>query len=188
MGGSTTMIVEVAETPSPIGAITVVVAEGRVCALHFSDHWPDERAALERRFASSEIRHAEDPSGVCARLQAYFAGEIDALAAIDVDPAGTAFQLAVWTELRNIPAGQTASYADVARAIGAPSSVRAVGAANGSNPISLIEPCHRVIGSDGRLVGYGGGIERKRWLLQHEGAMDRHGRPAHLPLFRTPLR
>jgi methylated-DNA-[protein]-cysteine S-methyltransferase len=104
-----------------------------------------------------------------SQLQAYFADELQrfdlALAA-----AGTAFQQKVWRALRDIPFGETRSYGEIARAIGSPTASRAVGMANGRNPISIIVPCHRVIGADGSLTGYGGGIERKRWLLGHEGA------------------
>ena len=163
-------MIELAEHPSPIGPLTVAVVEGRVCALSFSDFRETQRAALERRFKGYEVRRTEDPSGVCGRLQAYFDGELTALDAIDVDPAGTPFQLAVWAALRTIAPGRTASYTDVAHAIGAPQAVRAVGAANGANPIAIIVPCHRVIGARGALVGYGGGLERKRWLLNHERA------------------
>src|SRR4029450_8150365 len=91
-------------------------------------------------------------------------------AGLEIDPGGTPFQQAVWTALRRVPPGETTTYAALARAIGAPTAVRAVGAANGANPIWLIIPCHRAIGSDGRLVGYAGGLERKRWLLAHESA------------------
>jgi methylated-DNA-[protein]-cysteine S-methyltransferase len=91
-----------------------------------------------------------------------------ALDAIEVDTGGTPFQQRVWQELRRIPAGSTRSYSEVARAIGRPSAVRAVAAANGANPVSIVIPCHRVIGADGSLTGYGGGLHRKRWLLAHE--------------------
>ena len=104
------------------------------------------------------------------RLEKYFAGDLDALAGIIVDTGGTPFQQRVWSELRKIPVGRTASYGDIARAIGAPTAVRAVGAANGANPVGIVVPCHRVIGTNGNLTGYGGGIERKRWLLRHESA------------------
>ena len=84
--------------------------------------------------------------------------------------AGTPFQKTVWKTLRKIECGHTISYAELARRIGRPSAVRAVGLANGQNPVSVVVPCHRVIGSDGRLTGYGGGLPRKKWLLEHEGA------------------
>jgi methylated-DNA-[protein]-cysteine S-methyltransferase len=98
-------------------------------------------------------------------------GELDALDRISTETAGTAFQRAVWTALRGIEAGRTVSYGALAEHIGRPRAVRAVGAANGANPIAVVVPCHRVIGSDRGLTGYGGGLERKRWLLAHEGAL-----------------
>lgn len=102
------------------------------------------------------------------QLEAYFAGELRAFD-VPLAPAGTEFQQKIWQALRDIPFGQTESYGEVAQRIGAPKASRAVGMANGHNPISIIVPCHRVIGANGSLTGYGGGIERKRWLLAHEG-------------------
>jgi methylated-DNA-[protein]-cysteine S-methyltransferase len=115
----------------------------------------------------------------CQQLRAYFAGE-----RIDFDlplaPCGTDFQRRVWDELRRIPFGATTSYRELARRIGHPTAVRAVGAANGRNPLPIIVPCHRVIGADGTLVGYGGGLERKQWLLRHEAEVcARHAHVAH---------
>jgi methylated-DNA-[protein]-cysteine S-methyltransferase len=101
------------------------------------------------------------------QLDAYFAGDLERFD-LPLAPAGTAFQLRVWDELQRIPFGETISYSELAERIGNPRTVRAVGLANGRNPISIIVPCHRVIGADGSLVGYGGGLERKRWLLEHE--------------------
>src|SRR5439155_15205012 len=126
---------------------------------------------LACRYGEVELRKERDPAGVATRLRAYLDGELGALDDIPVETGGTDFQRAVWRELRRVPAGQTRSYGDVARAVGAPRAVRAVGAANGQNPISLVLPCHRIIRSDGDLCGYGGGLERKRWLLVHEGAL-----------------
>lgn len=103
-----------------------------------------------------------------AQLDEYFKGERREFS-LALQPEGTGFQKAVWQQLAAIPYGQTASYGDVARALGNPQAVRAVGAANGQNPISIIIPCHRVIGSNGKLTGYGGGLWRKEWLLEHEG-------------------
>jgi len=103
----------------------------------------------------------------------YFEGDIDCLGAIPWRSAGTPFQRKVWTGLTKIPAGETRSYGALAAKLGCPSAVRAVGMANGANPISVVVPCHRVIGSDGSLTGYGGGLDRKRWLLRHEGAAFR---------------
>jgi len=104
-------------------------------------------------------------------LKAYFDGDLEAIDGLDVGKPGTAFQREVWAELRNIPCGTTISYAELAERIGRPKAVRAVGTANGANPISIVVPCHRVIGANGTLTGYGGGLENKRWLLVHEGAL-----------------
>ncbi len=104
-------------------------------------------------------------------FDAYFAGQLDAIDGLAVDPAGTPFQQDVWRALRGVGPGTTVSYKELARRIGRPESVRAVGAANGANPVPVVIPCHRVIGADGRLVGYGGGLDRKRWLLAHEGVV-----------------
>jgi len=111
------------------------------------------------------------PATIAKKLEAYFAGEIGALDDLDVDPSGTEFQRAVWAELRRIPAGETISYSQLAQRIGKPRAVRAVGAANGRNPIGIVVPCHRVIGADGSLTGFGGGLHVKRFLLDHEGAL-----------------
>ena len=104
-------------------------------------------------------------------LEAYFAGDLQGIDAIPVATCGTVFQRAVWAALRRIPAGQTRSYGAIAREIGRPAATRAVGLANGRNLIGLVVPCHRVIGADSSLTGYGGGLHRKHWLLTHEGAL-----------------
>ena len=122
---------------------------------------------LERRTAPSAVRQA---------LEAYFGGRIEAIAGVRARTGGTRFQRDVWTALRDIPAGHTITYATLASRIGKPKAARAAGTANGANPISVIVPCHRVVGSDGSLTGYGGGIERKRWLLAHEGALPDQSR------------
>ena len=114
------------------------------------------------------LQSAVNPGGFSAAIAAYFAGNLAAIAPLPVATGGTEFQRTVWQALRQIPCGETLSYAALARSIGRDAAVRAVGLANGSNPISVVVPCHRVIGSDGSLTGYGGGIERKRWLLAHE--------------------
>ncbi len=164
------MTLEIAEFHSPIGTIVLAVRDGTLTALVFAEGWPDRRARLVKRFGDVELRRAADPAGVSGRLAAYFAGDLGALDAIPVDPGGTPFQRRVWAALRTIPAGETVSYQTLARRIGAPTAVRAVGAANGDNPVGIVVPCHRVIGADGSLTGYAGGIERKRWLLTHERA------------------
>ena len=118
--------------------------------------------------------------GACCRaaLKGYFAGDLDGLKTIKWRVAGTPFQRKVWTALRTIPAGTTTSYGALAAQLDMPKAVRAVGLANGSNPISIVVPCHRVIGANGSLTGYGGGLERKRWLLQHEGVVPKTARRA----------
>jgi methylated-DNA-[protein]-cysteine S-methyltransferase len=165
------MIVATDEIDSPIGKLVLAAADRRLCALAFDDYAPGLTAALERRWPGAVFERRADPEGFSKRLRAYFDGDLGALDTIPVAPTGTEFQLRVWRALREIPCGGTRSYHDVAKAIGRPDAVRAVGAANGANPIAIVVPCHRVIGADGRLVGYGGGIERKRWLLTHEKAL-----------------
>lgn len=166
------------ELTSPLGDVTAAFRDGRLCSLAFTEHWPVAERALLRRFAA--IERVPGPAAARLRpcLDAYFAGDLGALDGVEIDPGGTPFQQAVWTALRRVPAGRTTTYAELARGIGAPAAVRAVGAANGANPIWLVIPCHRAIGSDGRLVGYAGGLERKHWLLVHEGAREPQSRLA----------
>lgn len=154
---------------TPLG--TAILCSGEDGALRFHS-WDDDdagwRQVLRRRFGDVELIPCSDPFGHSSALRRYFAGEVSALDALPVILRGTPFQSNVWAALRKIPAGATLSYAALARRIGAPNAVRAVGLANGSNPVGVIVPCHRVIGSDGSLTGYGGGLSRKRWLLEHE--------------------
>ena len=160
--------IEVAVVPSPLGPIHVATREGTLCALSFDDYWTHEQQHLARRFGT--VRLEPGACGeVVAAVDRYFAGEIAALDGVAADPGGTPFQARVWRALREIRSGRTLSYRDLAASIGEPTAVRAVAAANGRNPIPLVIPCHRVIGADGRLVGYGGGLDRKAWLLRHEG-------------------
>ncbi len=157
------------ELESPLGPLRFARDDaGRLVALAFAEMWPSLERTLARRLARPTLRAASGPGELGARLADYFAGDLASLDAIGIELVGTTFQRRVWSALREIPAGRTISYAALARALGAPTAVRAVGAANGANPIWLVVPCHRAIGSDGRLVGYAGGIERKRWLLAHE--------------------
>lgn len=143
---------------SPIGLVEIGGTPEGITSLLFVE---------ERR---PEITTNEMCEEAARQISEYFAGtrqEFD----LPVQLSGTEFQRQVWQELRSIPFGQTVSYGDLARAIGKPSAVRAVGAANGDNPVSIVVPCHRVIGSDGGLTGYGGGLPRKQWLLKHEGGL-----------------
>jgi methylated-DNA-[protein]-cysteine S-methyltransferase len=153
---------------SPVGPLEGFAHEDALCALSFADGRYDPLAALTARLGRVEILDG-DPLGVESTFRDYFDGALTLLDGLRVDTGGTPFQRRVWEVLRTIPAGQTWSYLDVARRVGAVEAVRAVGAANGANPVAIVVPCHRVIGSNGRLVGYGGGLERKRWLLAHEG-------------------
>ncbi|MCC7272470.1 MAG: methylated-DNA--[protein]-cysteine S-methyltransferase [Alphaproteobacteria bacterium] len=155
---------------TPIGAIAIVTDGTALRALEFEEHADRLDGWLSRRGDQPRFVPGHDPLGVTARLAAYFAGRLDAIAELPCHAGGTAFQEQVWAALRRIPAGATMSYGALAAALGKPAAMRAVGAANGRNPISIVVPCHRVIGADGSLTGYGGGIARKRWLLAHEGA------------------
>ena len=176
------LILESAEFESPIGTITVAVRDGRLCALNFADYQPEQVRWLERRFGAITFQPAPDPIGIITALTAYFGGDLTAFGTIELDAGGTPFQARVWSELCKVSAGRTVSYGELATRIGSPRAVRAVGAANGRNPISIVVPCHRVIGSDRRLVGYGGGLDRKRWLLRHEGALILETSNLQLPL------
>jgi methylated-DNA-[protein]-cysteine S-methyltransferase len=162
------MRLELGELDSPLGVLRFARHSGRVYGLAFAEVWSPLERALARRLGPIEWGAARTPGDLATRLDAFFAGDLSTLDGVEVALAGTEFQRRVWTALRAIPAGATTSYAALACAIGAKSAVRAVGAANGANPIWLIVPCHRAIGSDGRMVGYAGGIARKRWLLAHE--------------------
>ena len=141
---------------SPIGDLVVNVTERGVSGISFLD----EKVIYEEK--RSAVLTA-----CLAQLAEYFDG-VRAEFSVPLDLNGTPFQLSVWRALLQIPYGETASYGGVAAAIGRPRAVRAVGGANHNNPVSIIVPCHRVIGSDGNLTGYGGGLHRKRWLLDHE--------------------
>ena len=150
---------------SPVGTLDLVAGDAGLVAVLWEDDRPG-RVPLAARIAG-----AHHPVLLAARdqLREYLAGTRTAFD-LPLDPRGTAFQRAVWRELAAIPFGETRSYADIARALGQPTATRAVGAANGRNPLSIVVPCHRVVGSDGALTGFAGGIEGKRWLLAHEGA------------------
>lgn len=164
------MIIDLADLNSPIGRILLAVRERRLCVAMFGAAYTELEEVLARIYGSFEPRKREDPAGAITSLRAYFSGVLDAIEQIDVAPAGTEFQRKVWSQLRKTKPGETISYGRLASKIGSPRAVRAVGAANGANPIAIVIPCHRVVGADGGLVGYGGGIERKQWLLGHEGA------------------
>ena len=156
---------------TPIGELLIVADhDGNLRAIDWQDYEPRMQRFLRLHYGKHGYRleAARNPGGLSDVLRNYFAGELTAIDRLPVQTAGTAFQREVWAALRNIPCGATTSYAKLAAQIGRPKAVRAVGLANGSNPIGIVVPCHRVIGANGSLTGYGGGLERKRWLLQHE--------------------
>lgn len=169
---------------SPLGLVTFAISGGALCALDFEEHASDLPARLARRFGRAPVRDDAAAGPLIERLDRYFAGDLAALDGLAADGGGTPFQQRVWAALRAIPAGETRAYGDIARAVGSPEAVRAVGAANGKNPIALVVPCHRVIGKDGTLTGYAGGLWRKKWLLEHE---RKHAVPRPLSLSLSPL-
>ncbi len=159
--------------PSPLGKVRVVTDDECLRALDFADYEQRMQTLLTRHYGAVCLVEKRDPIGASRAVARYFAGELEALNAIPTATQGTDFQRAVWRSLCEIPAGTTISYGELARRIGKPAASRAVGLANGSNPIAIAVPCHRVIGANGDLTGYGGGMDRKRWLLMHEGALAR---------------
>jgi len=165
------VVIEYDQFASPIGDVELYVLDDTLIALDFGDCQERTSAILNKRFDAWERRDVKDPAGVTTRTAAYFAGDEHAFDGLAVEPGGTAFQASVWQELRTIPWGATENYGQLAARLNRPTASRAVGAANGQNPIALVLPCHRVIGANGNLTGYAGGLERKQWLLIHEGAL-----------------
>lgn len=137
--------------------------------------WEEHRWRLEKllniHYGKQGVMHvpSKNPNGLSDAFHAYFAGDLAAITGLPTATMGTAFQRDVWQALRTIPCGQVFSYGQLAQCVGRPTAARAVGAANGANPLSIVIPCHRVIGRDGSMTGYAGGVERKAWLLRHEG-------------------
>ena len=156
---------------TPIGELVVICDEnGRLRATDWTNYDERMRRLLARHYGEDNftLTPAPSSSGLASAIAAYFDGDIHAIDSLPVATEGTAFQKSVWQALRVIPAGETISYGELAKRLGKPAAVRAVGLANGANPIGIVVPCHRVIGANGSLTGYGGGLERKRWLLNHE--------------------
>jgi methylated-DNA-[protein]-cysteine S-methyltransferase len=156
---------------TPTGRLLVVRDDqDRLRAVDWEDHEARMQRLLRRYYRATELtlREVSTPSRARRALEAYFAGELSAFADLRTETTGTPFQRQVWAALLRIPSGQTLSYGALAAKIGRPAAVRAVGLANGANPIAIVVPCHRVIGANSMLTGYGGGLERKRWLLAHE--------------------
>ena len=157
---------------TPIGtALLVSDADGVLRALDWEDFEPRMTELLRRQYGPVACKAARAPAATRAALTGYFKGDLDRLGEIRWRVAGTPFQRKVWTALPKIPPGVTMSYGGLAAKLGMPKAVRAVGHANGANPLSVVVPCHRLIGANGSLIKYGGGLERKRWLLEHEGVV-----------------
>jgi methylated-DNA-[protein]-cysteine S-methyltransferase len=164
-----TLFIDRIETP--IGEMVLVAdASGNLRAIDWTNFDGRMERFMRLHYGKNGFRFesARNPHGLRDRIDRYFAGDVGAIDEIGVQTEGTPFQRSVWSELRKIPAGSPISYGKLAERIARPTAVRAVGLANGSNPIGVVVPCHRVIGSDGSLTGYGGGLDRKRWLLDHE--------------------
>lgn len=158
--------------PTPTGTMLLVTDEDEtVRSLDWEDHTPRLHHLLRLHYGAVQLEPKAGPSPVRRAIEAYYEGDLTAIDALPVRTEGTPFQREVWSALRTIPTGETTTYGSLAIRLGRPKAMRAVGMANGSNPISIIVPCHRVIGADSTLTGYGGGIERKRWLLRHERAL-----------------
>ena len=159
---------------TPIGELIVIGdSDGVLRTIDWTDHEARMKLLLDRYYGRGRytLTPKRDPGGLTSAMRRYFKGEIGVLKDLAVATSGTAFQTSVWKALRRIKDGTTISYAELAHRIGKPKAVRAAGLANGQNPISIVVPCHRVIGSNGSLTGYGGGLHRKQWLLAHEGVM-----------------
>lgn len=156
---------------TPTGEVLLVVdADGAVRALDFAGYEDRMMRLLRRHWGEATLVEGRAPSAIRLAVKGYFDGDLTALNGLKVRTNGTDFQRSVWAALRSIPAGETRTYGQLATEVGSPKAVRAAGLANGRNPIALIVPCHRVIGANGTLTGYAGGLERKQWLLAHERA------------------
>jgi AraC family transcriptional regulator of adaptative response/methylated-DNA-[protein]-cysteine methyltransferase len=171
--GAETMQLILSHYAAPVaGLLLVTDSDDRLRALDFVDFEERMRRLLARHYGVVDLIEGEAPAAITAALDAYFGGDLAALEAVPVATGGTDFQKSVWAALRAIPAGETRGYGALAAALGKPGAARAVGLANGLNPVGIVVPCHRVIGASGALTGYAGGVERKRWLLGHEGAVS----------------
>lgn len=156
------------EFDSPLGEIVLAGSAEALCALDFGDCRERMHRLLRRHWPAAELERKPGFGGFRERIEAYLTGDLESLAAVRTDSRGTEFEESVWNCLRTLKAGTTASYGELAVRLGRPGAARAVGRANSQNPVALVVPCHRVIGGDGSLTGYAGGLERKKWLLAHE--------------------
>ncbi|MBA2251329.1 MAG: methylated-DNA--[protein]-cysteine S-methyltransferase [Nitrospirales bacterium] len=156
---------------TPLGELILLSDEvGNLRVVDWTDHEERMRRLLSRHYRAAQVtmEPSRNPFGLTSALESYFGGDLECIQSLPVSTGGTVFQRSVWQSLRSIPAGETISYGRLARRLGQPAAVRAVGLANGANPIGIVVPCHRVIGANGSLTGYGGGLQRKQWLLDHE--------------------
>ncbi|MBI2170132.1 MAG: methylated-DNA--[protein]-cysteine S-methyltransferase [Actinobacteria bacterium] len=158
----------ISQLDSPIGTIEIAVRDGALVVLKATDRWGTGEDHLARRYPDAELEPHPDPAGMVSALARYFGGDVRVIDDLPVEAIGTPFQEAVWKALRTVPAGETATYGEIARQIGAPRAVRAVGSANGANPVGVVVPCHRIVPASGGIGNYGGGVDRKQWLLEHE--------------------
>lgn len=156
---------------SPIGTLLLVVDGNTLCSLDYEEYEQRMMTLLERRYGPVELTPKANPNGFSSCVRSYLAGDYSSLDTIPVNTGGTPFQQQVWNALRTIPVGTTKTYGELATQLGKPTAYRAVGGTNALNPIAIVLPCHRVVGANASLTGYAGGLERKRWLLEHEGYM-----------------
>jgi methylated-DNA-[protein]-cysteine S-methyltransferase len=164
--------IDTARYASPVGELILASSLGKLVHLDFAGNDERLRTILSRRFRRIDWRESGAmPALVIRWLDAYFSGEVQALPLADIEMIGTDFQKQVWRALIAIPCGECRSYSGLAAVLGHPKAVRAVARANALNPVSILVPCHRVIGLDGKLTGYAGGLDRKRWLLEHEAGI-----------------
>jgi O-6-methylguanine DNA methyltransferase len=173
-----------AEYDSPVGPLLIAGFDETLAILGFEDYYEQMNKLLLARFGEYEFTGGSGARPIVERLDRYFHEGVETFSEIRVEMHGSPLQNDVWTALRSIPAGETRSYGQLAAKLGRPKASRAVGHANAVNPVAIVVPCHRVIGASGRLTGYGGGLERKEWLLKHEQRFYR-GAPAQSPLFLT---
>jgi len=156
--------------PSPVGELVLIWSHGALRVLEFDHDEQRLQKVLRSHYSAYSLTPELAPAKLRTPIEAYFRGELSAIDTIPVETGGTPFQRKTWAALREIPAGTTITYGELAERIGRSGACRAVGLANGANPVSIVVPCHRVIGANGALTGYGGGLNRKRWLLEHERA------------------
>lgn len=153
---------------SPIGKLTLIYDNQKLCALEYPEYHDRMSQLLKKRYGDFTLEKAAPSNIITEKLQKYFLGDITSIIDISTSISGTSFQQEVWKSLQNIPAGTTSNYKEIAVNIKKPHAARAVGYANSLNPIAIVIPCHRVISANGKINGYAGGTERKKWLLQHE--------------------